>query len=127
MSYVVDASAVLAFVNNEPGSEAVESVLDNAIISTVNLAEVGAKLVDKGMTVEEARQVRTSLGLQVRDFDESLAEESVRLRSVTKSGGLSLGDRACLALAVLEKAEVLTTDRIWAELDIGCDIQVIRP
>ena len=127
MSYVVDASAVLAFVNNEPGSEAVESVLDNAIISTVNLAEVGAKLVDKGMTVEEARQVRTSLGLQVRDFDESLAEESVRLRSVTKSGGLSLGDRACLALAVLEKAEVLTTDRIWAELDIGCDIRVIRP
>ena len=127
MSYVVDASAVLAFVNNEPGSEAVESVLDNAIISTVNLAEVGAKLVDKGMTVEEARQVRTSLGLQVRDFDESLAEESVRLRSVTKSKGLSLGDRACLALAVLEKAEVLTTDRIWAELDIGCDIQVIRP
>lgn len=127
MSYVVDASAVLAFVNNEPGSEAVESVLDNAIISTVNLAEVGAKLVDKGMTVEEARQVRTSLGLQVRDFDESLAEESVRLRSVTKSGGLSLGDRACLALAVLEKAEVLTTDRIWAELDIDCDIQVIRP
>lgn len=127
MSYVVDASAVLAFVNNEPGSEAVESVLDNAIISTVNLAEVGAKLVDKGMTVEEARQVRTSLGLQVRDFDESLAEESVRLRSVTKSGGLSLGDRACLALAVLEKAEVLTTDRIWAELDIGCDIQVIQP
>ena len=127
MSYVVDASAMLAFVNNEPGSEAVESVLDNAIISTVNLAEVGAKLVDKGMTVEEARQVRTSLGLQVRDFDESLAEESVRLRSVTKSGGLSLGDRACLALAVLEKAEVLTTDRIWAELDIGCDIRVIRP
>ena len=127
MSYVVDASAVLAFVNNEPGSEAVESVLDNAIISTVNLAEVGAKLVDKGMTVEEARQVRTSLGLQVRDFDESLTEESVRLRSVTKSKGLSLGDRACLALAVLEKAEVLTTDRIWAELDIGCDIQVIRP
>lgn len=127
MSYVVDASAVLAFVNNEPGSEAVESVLDNAIISTVNLAEVGAKLVDKGMTVEEARQVRTSLGLQVRDFDESLAEESVRLRSVTKSGGVSLGDRACLALAVLEKAEVLTTDRIWAELDIDCDIQVIRP
>ena len=127
MSYVVDASAVLAFVNNEPGSEAVESVLDNAIISTVNLAEVGAKLVDKGMTVEEARQVRTSLGLQVRDFDEYLAEESVRLRSVTKSKGLSLGDRACLALAVLEKAEVLTTDRIWAELDIGCDIQVIRP
>ena len=127
MSYVVDASAVLAFVNNEPGSEAVESVLDNAIISTVNLAEVGAKLVDKGMTVEEARQVRTSLGLQVRDFDESLAEESVRLRSVTKSKGLSLGDRACLALAVLEKAEVLTTDRIWAELDIDCDIQVIRP
>ena len=63
----------------------------------------------------------------MRDFDESLAEESVRLRSVTKSKGLSLGDRACLALAVLEKAEVLTTDRIWAELDIGCDIQVIRP
>ena len=55
MSYVVDASAMLAFVNNEPGSEAVESVLDNAIISTVNLAEVGAKLVDKGMTVEDSR------------------------------------------------------------------------
>ena len=65
MSYVVDASAVLAFVNNEPGSEAVESVLDNAIISTVNLAEVGAKLVDKGMTVPRKR-VRSGPRLDCR-------------------------------------------------------------
>ncbi|MEZ5810934.1 MAG: type II toxin-antitoxin system VapC family toxin [Rhizobiaceae bacterium] len=126
MSHVIDASAVLAFLNEEPGSDAIEALLTDAMISTVNLIEVGTKLVDKGMTLDEARQVWSALGLNVKELNELLAGESVGLRGATRAHGLSLGDRACLALAKAEGATAVTADRMWADLDIGCKIEVIR-
>ena len=127
MSAVLDASAVLALLNEEPGGDAVADVVENARICTVNSAEVGGKLIDAGMSSDEAREAVKLLLLDSVPLDDELAHATAALRSVTKSKGLSLGDRACLALAIRENAVAVTADRKWAELDIGCDIQVIRP
>ena len=123
---VLDASAVLALLAGEKGSEQVEQLLGSVLISAVNLAEVLAKLGDRGVSVEEQRQIRQGLDVEVRGFDELSAWTSAGLRSATRTHGLSIGDRACLALAVQESLPVLTTDRQWSKLDLGIEIRVLR-
>lgn len=124
--WVLDASAVLALLANERGAEQVQAALGSALISAVNLAEVLAKLSDRGATVAELRLVRTSLDIEVRSFDESAAWRASGLRGTTKSFGLSIGDRACLALALEEALPALTTDRAWSTLDVGVDVRSLR-
>jgi len=125
-SYVLDASALLAFLNSEPGGEAVAAILTQAVISSVNLSEVVAKLADAGKPQIEITEFLGSLGLEVASFDTEMAYRSGMLRPVTRQAGLSFGDRACLALAELLGLPVLTTDRTWAQLDLGIEVQLLR-
>jgi PIN domain nuclease of toxin-antitoxin system len=124
--HVLDASALLALIDGEPGAEAVERVLPDASMTTVNLAEVLAKLADRGVPDEQSFDAIAGLDLKLIDVGVPLARASARLRVETRSAGLSLGDRLCLALAELRQAPVLTADRAWAKLDLPLDIRVIR-
>jgi PIN domain nuclease of toxin-antitoxin system len=127
---VLDASAVIAFVRDEPGAMLVRQALDQgAVISSVNLAEVLTKMQDKGATAEQAEHAMRVLGVEVVDFDAPAAQACARLRNATRSAGLSLGDRACLALAVTLQTPVFTADRPWLTLatPLNLDIRSIRP
>ena len=123
---VLDASALLAFLNQEPGSEVLESLLSHSFISTVNLAEVITKLEERGLWTEQSQTDLEALGMVIVPFDLKQAVIAGKLRSLTKAFGLSLGDRACLALGTQLNLPVLTTDRIWTQLAISIRIQVLR-
>src|ERR1051326_9025221 len=103
---VLDASALLAFVNGEPGADKVAAVLGEAMISAVNFSEVAAKLTSRGVSADRALGELTEAELEVVDFDRALALSTGALVAVTRERGLSLGDRACLALARRENAEI---------------------
>jgi PIN domain nuclease of toxin-antitoxin system len=123
---VVDASALLALLNEEPGGSAVAEALPRSAISAVNLAEVVAKLVDAGMPGQEVRAILEDLELDVQPFDAELAYLSGALRTATRKLGLSLGDRACLALGLRLGVPVLTTDHAWQALDLGVTVRAVR-
>lgn len=128
-SIVVDASAVLALLNSEPGAEIVEQALSaGAVISAVNLSEVVGKLIDVGLGQNEVRQVVGGIWLDVKEFDSVQAYGSGFLRSqvVSKDLSLSLGDRACMTLATLLCLPVLTADRAWLKLNLPVEVRVIR-
>jgi PIN domain nuclease of toxin-antitoxin system len=125
-SAVLDSSALLAVMNTEPGADAVIAAMADAVISTVNVAEVVSKLVERGATLDHVRTSLRAFDLMIADFDLPLAEAAGELRRNTRRAGLSIGDRACLALARREAAPALTTDRAWAGLDLGIEIRVIR-
>ena len=123
---VLDSSAVLAVLNAEPGADLVAAVLDYALISTVNYAEVVTKLVERGSTDGQARAALGAIALTTADFDFELAHRTGLLRSTTLRRGLSLGDRACLALAEREGVPAITADRSWAGAVPGVEVRVIR-
>jgi PIN domain nuclease of toxin-antitoxin system len=126
MKAVFDASAALAILNQEPGADKARSFLSGASISSVNVVEVGTRLVDGGMPFEAAREAIKLLKLRVSDFDSDLCDRAIQLRGQTRSKGLSLADRSCLALALREGATAITADRIWSGADVGCPIELIR-
>ena len=123
---VLDASAVLALLNEEPGADVVAAVAGHSLVSAVNLSEVLAKMIDDGGTYAQAVETLEALPCSAVVFDEQLAKSAGRLRADTRRFGLSLGDRACLALAEATGLPALTADRIWARLDIGITIRLIR-
>ncbi len=123
---LLDASAVLAVFNEEPGGEMVTEALPGAAISAVNYAEVASKLTDYGLTENEVREAADSLGIRVIPFDAEAAMVSGLMRAATRHKGLSLGDRACLALAERHELAAMTADRAWTDLDIGIKIRLIR-
>ena len=123
---VLDASALLALLNAETGSELVAEALPVATISTVNLSEVVAKLADAGMPDEAIREALQGLHLDADPFDLEQAYEAGLLRASTRDMGLSLGDRACLGLAQRLNLPALTADRTWHQLPIGVQVNVIR-
>lgn len=123
---VLDASAVLAMIQQEPGAAAVAEILDRAVISSVNLAEVASRVVDGGVDAQVAKRMLDDFYLDVSAFDVELAHASAALRAGTRFLGLSLGDRACLALGMTLGLPVLTADRAWDELDIGVEVQLLR-
>lgn len=123
---VLDATAVLALLQNEPGSERVAALLPTAVISTVNLAEVVGKLAEAGMPEATIQTVLAELGLRTIPFDEALAFRAGLLRPATSDYGLSLGDRACLALAQHLHRPVLTADRTWKTLKLDVVVHLIR-
>jgi ribonuclease VapC len=125
-SCVLDASALLAHIRAERGSDPVADLAADALMSTVNLAEVFSKLVEQGLTVEQADEIVLRYGMEIAPFDEGLARRAGALRPATKSLGLSLGDRACLALAEQEALPVITTDRNWTKLSLGIEIRIVR-
>jgi PIN domain nuclease of toxin-antitoxin system len=125
-SAVLDASALLAHIRAERGSDAVPQIAADAYLSTVNLAEVFSKLLEQSVSAEQADSIIYRYGFAVAPFDEDLARRTGALRPITKALGLSLGDRCCLALAQREALPVFTTDRNWTKLNIGIDVRVVR-
>jgi len=125
-SGVLDATALLALLNQEPGTEEWGAVIGGSVISAVNLSEVVAKLADAGMPEAEIRDALDPLGLEVADFDAEDAYRAGMLRPQTRGFGLSLGDRACLALARQANLPALTADQAWVELRIGVEIRALR-
>ena len=121
---VLDASALLAVMLEERGAEKVRDLLPGAIIGAVNLAEVVAKLQERGVPDEEIDRAIARLDLPVIPFDMAQAMVAGKLRARTL--GLSLGDRACLALAVVRGTPAVTMDRGWSALDIGAEVIVAR-
>src|SRR5665213_481782 len=117
---VFDASAILALLQQEPGAEKLTGeILENAVASTVNLAEVQGKLVKKGLDPQEAWEAALSAISDVEPFSSRQAQIAGSLILKTESRGLSLGDRSCLALAIVLKAPVYTTEQAWRNLKVG--------
>lgn len=133
MTAVLDASALLALLEGEPGAERVAEALERgAYLGAVNLAEVLSKLADWGEDPAEAQARMEQVGLlgaavEVLPFTGEDALEVARLRALTRAYGLSFGDRACLALARRLGLPALTAERAWAELDLGIPVEVLRP
>jgi PIN domain nuclease of toxin-antitoxin system len=128
LTVILDSSAVLAALQHEPGMEAVQAAWDEAVIGAVNHAEVVTKLIDRGLKRDQVDTVlRLAPALPVTPFDSAQADLAGKLRDSTRTWVLSLGDRACLALALTSGAEaVLTTDHAWSKLDVGIAVRVIR-
>lgn len=123
---VLDASAVLALVQHEAGRDEVVRHLRGAVLSAVNLAEVLSKLADRGVPPDQAAARLAPLPIDVVPFDAALARAVAALRPATRAAGLSLGDRACLALGQAVQGTVLTTERAWDGLDVGVAVRRIR-
>ena len=123
---VFDSSVVIAILMQERGFESAEGLLNEALISTVNWAEVATYLARNSVPKETIQEVLASFPIQVVPFDESLAIQTGCLYPLCKHLGLSLGDRSCLALAISRKLPVLTADQVWSKLDLGIPIQVLR-
>ncbi len=123
---VFDSSAVLAVLKNERGVAVVYPLLRGGQIGTVNLAEVHELLLRYGMPPGAAWMQILGLGLEICPFTPEQARMAAELTATTRPYGLSLGDRACLALAIDRKATVYTADRAWKELGLGVEVEVIR-
>jgi PIN domain nuclease of toxin-antitoxin system len=125
INFVLDASALLALILHEPGGD-IEKLLDQAAISAVNLAEVRTKLIDLQKLDEEFADGILRKLIRVEPFTEDQAIATANLRNETRHLGLSLGDRACIALALSLKATVYTADRTWTKLKLPSKIHSIR-
>ncbi|HWZ84361.1 MAG TPA: type II toxin-antitoxin system VapC family toxin [Terriglobales bacterium] len=124
---VLDSSVLLALLNHEPGTDKLPpELLSNATSSTVNLAEVQTKLVRDGISPDEAWEDALSPIREAMPFTEEHAKIAGSLVAQTRSLGLSMGDRACLALGIALNAPIYTADRSWKGLKLGVRIHVIR-
>lgn len=124
---ILDASALLALLNSEPGHLEVAKVLGQARMSTVNVSEVITVLRSIKISQSEAENMVTDLVHDIIDFDKEQAFLAASLREKTKTLGLSFGDRACIALGIRSNSEIITADRIWKKLDWeGAIIRTIR-
>ena len=123
---VLDASALLAFLLNEPGAAKVAAHLDEACMSTANLAEVLSKSEERGGDAKALLAQIARTPIEMAPLSVSAALAAARLRPKTKSAGLSLGDRICLALAQVRGCEAWTADKRWASLKLGIAVHVIR-
>jgi len=124
---ILDASAVLVLINNEPGADVVATALSGSSIGTPNLAEVVGKMLDSDVRPDRLRQLLTSAGVTIEPLLADDAELAGVLRSLPGGRALSLGDRCCLALTIRsDPPEVLTADRAWAVLDLPINVRLLR-
>ena len=123
---VLDASAVVALAHGEPGADAVEPLVDGSCISAVNWSEVARVCVAVDRDPEALRALLVDAGCRTVDFTVDDATAAARLWRATRDAGLSLADRACLALAARLGVPAVTADRAWSELDVGVEVIAIR-
>jgi PIN domain nuclease of toxin-antitoxin system len=123
---VLDSSVLIAILRNERFDDEVVDVIDGAVMSAANYAEVWTRIHDLGLTGDPRIHAIFSIVSRVEPFTESQALMAADLRNVSRSAGLSLGDRACLALALEIGADVYTADRQWSNIRVGCRIHLIR-
>lgn len=124
MKAVLDASALLAWLQDEPGAEAIEAELAEGAISSLNWSEVLQKSLAHEVDIAGLREDMEALGLAILPFDSDDAEQAARLWS--SGSNLSLADRACLALGLRHRVPVWTADRMWAQASLGVTVYVIR-
>ena len=125
-TWVLDASALLCLLQEEPGAERVASAWPAAMIGAVNYSEVVGKLVESGLDEATVDRLIDTLQLKVVPFSQIQARLAGSLRATTRKLRLSLGDRACLALASVEGATVLTCERSWAKFEAPCKVEALR-
>ncbi len=125
---VLDASALLALLQGEPGSEQVSEALGQGVISAANLSEVAGKLIQFDVPEKEVISILKSFGLDVVPVDEEIALIAGSLIKKTRQFGLSLGDRICLATAITRSETALTADRVWEKVEHKrLNVLIIRP
>lgn len=127
MTVVLDTSALLTFLHDEPGADRVRASLDGAVVSAVNWSEVVQKSLWRHVDVHGMAEELAQVGVVFDPFTRAQAEVAARLWRETRGLGLSLADRACLALALERGAAVLTADRAWADLDLNIEVVMVRP
>ena len=127
MLYVMDASALLALMQGERGGDVVDELIveNECVASSVNIVEVGTRLVDKGLAPIHLARALKELDVQTIDFDLEQALFSATMRVSTRQAGLSLGDRACLALAQLMKGTAVTADSAWVDVAEAVGVKVL--
>jgi ribonuclease VapC len=123
---VLDSSALIALLRDEPGAEAVERLLGRAVISAVNWAEVLQRFHAHGIETTDKRESVEALGVRIESFSLADADAAADLWQPTRSAGLSLADRACLALARRVGVPAHTADRAWRKVDVGVEVVLIR-
>ena len=123
---ILDASALLAYLQQEQGCSQIEQVLTTAFISTVNWCEVVQKLRARAVDDRAVRDNLAILGLGFISFDLQHADKAGELWQITSPFGLSLGDRACLATGLIENMPVMTADQVWQKLSLPLDVRLIR-
>lgn len=130
MIHVLDASALLAVSKGEKGADLVLDLLEagDCVISSVNVAEVANKMLEFGLPPHELKRAIGQFMVDVIDFNQEQALACAELRPLTKSAGLSLGDRACLSLAKLMNGTAVTSDRPWMAIAeaVGVKVLMIR-
>ena len=125
--YLLDASAILAFMSNETGADKVRAVIQagQAGVTAVNISEVAAKLVSRGLSSADAEFQCRAMGLDIIDVNEGIAFAAAALMPLTRPLGLSLGDRICLATSAQDASIAMTADKAWANVP-GVTVEVIR-
>jgi len=125
-AYVLDASAFLAIIRGENGADIAAARLYGASMSAVNASEALMRGIEKGAPLDLMQELLMAQDVRLVAFDGNLAVEAALLRPATKDHGLSFADRACIATAIRLGAVAVTADRVWATLDLGCPIELIR-
>jgi ribonuclease VapC len=127
MIHVMDSSALLAVSKGEKGAETVMELIESGdcVISSVNMAEVATRMLDLGLPYRELKRALGLFNMDVIDFNEEQAMACAELRTLTKSAGLSLGDRACLGLAKLMEGTAVTSDRPWLTVADALEVKVL--
>ncbi len=124
--WLIDASALLAAIHNEKGGDLVEKNIDHCVISAVNWSEVLQKLERAGINSAQVESALKALGLEVLDFTDEDAHIASKLWKSSKTLGLSLADRACLATGIRLNTKVITADKVWAKMELDIEVVLIR-